>query len=202
MHCSLIVKSQQNRTELVTRPGPAYSVESSPSRKSLRESSNYHTGQQQHHQQNRTAIPAGMNSSGGRKRSESLPPPNAGSGGRGTNRGTGSLLPSLSSLLNPPEPSRTYSPELSVLKNGRGSGGHGHQGPRCFPEKIHPFSASLENLDPSAKEFLVDAGVLLESIKAPKFTSAFSPFTSAISSATSMPNLPTVQTSSSQVLPL
>ena len=45
------------------------------------------------------------------------------------------------------------------------------------PSPKQPYSSSLENLDPSAKEFLVDAGVILDNSNSP------------LSSATSMPNL-------------
>ena len=44
-------------------------------------------------------------------------------------------------------------------------------------KRDQPYSSSLENLDPSAKEFLVDAGVILDNSNSP------------LSSATSMPNL-------------
>jgi hypothetical protein len=40
------------------------------------------------------------------------------------------------------------------------SGSSGHWQERSFSQQ--PYSSSLENLDPSAKEFLVDAGVILD----------------------------------------
>ena len=107
-----------------------------------------------------------------------------------------------------PEPSRTYSPELSVLKNDKNcffdfsqtsstANNHtnqpspqplnqmmtwpdpvmGSSGLSQPPSPKQPYSSSLENLDPSAKEFLVDAGVILDNSNSP------------LSSATSMPNL-------------
>ena len=118
------------------------------------------------------------------------------------------LQPDLSSLARQtPEPSRTYSPELSVLKNDKNcffdfsqpsqtneqfgphnphmaqmnwqdsssSGNGGLCQPLSSPKQ--PYSSSLENLDPSAKEFLVDAGVILDNSNSP------------LTSASSMPNL-------------
>ncbi len=122
-----------------------------------------------------------------KRRSESMPPPLS-----------RPLQPDLSSLAHQtPEPLRTYSPELSVLKNDKSNFfdfSHQAQFQSGFQQQPvgnqftmswdtltqqqqnqqqqlmqnqqhqlpqHPYSSSLENLDPSAKEFLVDAGVLL-----------------------------------------
>ena len=125
------------------------------------------------------------------------------------------LPPDLSSLAHQtPEPSRTYSPELSVLKNdsfpfdfnNRTRPGGDPNNPPSLQQTIpsttnqqlpsqsweaflaqdnankvatvkQPYSSSLENLDPSAKEFLVDAGVILDNSS------------QVLTSASSMPNL-------------
>ena len=108
-----------------------------------------------------------------KRRSESLPPPLA-----------RPIQPDLSLLATQtPEPSRTYSPELSVLKNDKSTNFFDFN-PQALaaasweslldankpPEKPqsvmghhpvhHPYSTSLDNLDP--KEFLVDAGIVLD----------------------------------------
>lgn len=115
-----------------------------------------------------------------KRRSESMPPPLA-----------RPLHSDLSSLATP-EPSRTYSPELSVLKNDGTKNFFDFSlqpGPNTTLswdslleqnkqlDKQQPYSSSLENLDPSAKEFLVDAGVILDNSS------------NALTSASSMPNL-------------
>ena len=116
------------------------------------------------------------------------------------------LPPDLSSLAHQtPEPSRTYSPELSVLKNDfqfdfsnqpvnqpiQNIATSTQQLPSQSWEAFlaqdnankvassvkQPYSSSLENLDPSAKEFLVDAGVILDNSS------------QVLTSASSMPNL-------------
>ena len=121
------------------------------------------------------------------RRSESLPPPLS-----------RPIQPDLSSLVHQtPEPSRTYSPELSVLKNDKAnffdfsqpqttavvstswdslivSNDLNDQSNNGLKQQQQPYSSSLENLDPSAKEFLVDAGVILDN---------------TLTSASSMPNL-------------
>ena len=113
-----------------------------------------------------------------KRRNESIPPPL-----------TRPIQPDLSLLAHQtPEPSRTYSPELSVLKNDKSNffdfNPH-HVAAASWeslldankpPEKpVHPYSSSLENLDP--KEFLVDAGIVLDQN------------TNTLTSAASMPNL-------------
>jgi hypothetical protein len=101
--------------------------------------------------------------------------------------------PDLSSLARQtPEPSRTYSPELSVLKNDKSFLDYPkvdtsnwdalveQQNKSTDKQSKHhmqPYSSSLENLDPSAKEFLVDAGVLLDNTS------------HVLTTAASMPNL-------------
>ena len=77
----------------------------------------------------------------------------------------------------------SYSPELSVLKNDKSNffdfnpqalaaasweslldankpPEKPHNGPMGFQPGVHPYSQSLDNLDP--KEFLVDAGIVLD----------------------------------------
>ena len=110
-----------------------------------------------------------------KRRSESIPRP---------------FQPDLSLLRQTPEPLRTYSPELSVLKNdlsyfvqpqppvvSTASWDSLLMDHNNRPLDRQPYSSSLENLDPSAKEFLVDAGVILDNTN------------NALTSASSMPNL-------------
>ena len=117
------------------------------------------------------------------------------------------LQPDLSLLAHQtPEPSRTYSPELSVLKNDKSNffDFNPHQvaaasweslldanKPPEKPVQQHPYSNSLENLDP--KEFLVDAGIVLDQNAA---------FTTTLTSASSMPNLSAMNVMQQQQQPL
>ena len=137
-------------------------------------------------------------SASSRRRSESLPPP--------LRRGGGRTEPLSPHMLYPytPEPSKTYSEEHSVLRSSgmkdgfpfktsfSGSCDYQGQNDTTLPNSINkpqPYSSSLENLDPSAKEFMVDAGVILDNVSPSPITITRASDFSNIPSATSLPNL-------------
>ena len=133
-----------------------------------------------------------LQTSSERRRSESLPP----------SASAREVTGAAKQRFNSPEPSKTYSgasgfrdtssPSALPLSSAASTldwktttTAHFSKSPSTpsplYPSSSHrlnipQFASSLENLDPSAKEFLVDAGVTLET-------------TNVLSSASSMPNL-------------
>ena len=111
-----------------------------------------------------------------RRRSESLPPPMKRYVEVSSAEHQLRKIPYPSFTSEKSEPSRTYSHELSAikkpeddfsLKSSYFSNGNYAMKSDVFSNELkkgQPYSSSLENLDPSAKEFLVDAGVILDNM--------------------------------------
>lgn len=190
-----------------------YSVEASPNHKR----SPSRIGEDNHGSQYSSSHSRWADLTDSRRRSESLPPNLSRAGGNGaetlrleTNDGKYSVT---KGRFDSPEPSQTYSPDVSLsfrdpvsavipsanrvpnpwesksdMGSGMGattsitSGTDGSLIPKRSLDQNGStgipaaYSMSLENLDPSAKEFLVDAGVTLET-------------TNLLSAASSLPNL-------------
>ena len=136
-----------------------------------------------------------------RRRSESLPPPMKRYVEVSSAEHQLRKIPYPSFASEKSEPSRTYSHELSAikkpeddfsLKSSNFSNGNYAMKNDVFSNQLkkgQPYSSSLENLDPSAKEFLVDAGVILDNMGPLSRAVATNDANFILPSGTSLPNL-------------
>ena len=179
-------------------------TEARPSHNQSPVSSTSKSGKRENDDELRQKSPSSASSSSAasiRRRSESLPPPlKKGNSESGTDAPLRKMpFPTFTSQKS--EPSSTYSHQLSAIKPDLKD----EFSFKTFPisndnysisedifengmRKGQPYSSSLENLDPSAKEFLVDAGITLNNM-APPASNSISETNSMLPSATSLPNL-------------
>ena len=133
-----------------------------------------------------------------RRRSESLPPQLK----KGTeihDESSFSKMPYNSYSSQISDPSGMYSHELSAIKPELRSSEELFKVPSFNTDenkptfgggikRDQPYSSSLENLDPSAKEFLVDAGIILNNVS-PSTGNSKIEDSAMLPSATSLPNI-------------
>ena len=145
-----------------------------------------------------------------RRRSESLPP-QLKKGLDGKDEPPFNKMPYNSYSSQISDPSGMYSNELPNMKPELRSSvelfrvpSFGKDDNKSYEGEImggikrdQPYSSSLENLDPSAKEFLVDAGIILNNVS-PSNTIAKTDDHSMLPSATSLPNISKIDNYKSQ----